>query len=98
MKRIDFLKHVALLSAGTALLPKMNLFQNSPFTELRNGTGIFSMRGGTIGWFTSDDVTLAIDSQYAETAADFISGIGSYGGGSETILINTHHHGDHIGG
>jgi glyoxylase-like metal-dependent hydrolase (beta-lactamase superfamily II) len=76
----------------------MKFFQNSPFTELRNGTGIFSMRGGTIGWFVSDDVTLAIDSQYPDTAADFIGGIDSFGGGSETVLINTHHHGDHTGG
>lgn len=98
MKRIDFLKNVALLSAGTAFLPEMKFFQDSPFTELRNGTGIFKMRGGTIGWYTSDDVTLAIDSQYAETAADFLGGIGSYGGGEETILINTHHHGDHTAG
>jgi glyoxylase-like metal-dependent hydrolase (beta-lactamase superfamily II) len=98
MKRIDFLKNVALLSAGSALLPRMKFFQNSPFTELRNGTGIFSMRGGTIGWFVSDDVTLAIDSQYPDTAADFIGGIDSFGGGTETVLINTHHHGDHTGG
>lgn len=98
MKRIDFLKNVALLSAGTALLPKMNLFQDSPFTELRGGTGIFTMRGGTIGWYASDDVTLAIDSQYAETAADFLGGIDSFGDGPETILINTHHHGDHTSG
>ena len=98
MKRIDFLKNVALLSAGSALLPRMKFFQDSPFTKLRNGTGIFSMRGGTIGWFVSDDVTLAIDSQYPDTAADFIGGIDSFGGGSETVLINTHHHGDHTGG
>ena len=98
MKRIEFLKSIALASAGAAILPKLNLFQESPFTELRGGTGIFTMRGGTIGWFVSDDVTLAIDSQYAETAGNFISGIDSFGGGPETVLINTHHHGDHISG
>ena len=98
MKRIEFLKSIALASAGTAILPKLNLFQESPFTELRGGTGIFTMRGGTIGWFVSDDVTLAIDSQYAETAGNFISGIESFGGGPETVLINTHHHGDHTSG
>lgn len=98
MKRLDFLKNVALISAGTAFLPKLKFFQDSPFTELRGGTGIFTMRGGTIGWFVSDDVTLAIDSQYAETAADFLNGIDTYGGGPETILINTHHHGDHTSG
>ena len=98
MKRIDFLKNVALISAGTAFLPKLKLFQDSPFTELRGGTGIFTMRGGTMGWFVSDDVTIVIDSQYAQTAAEFLGGIDSFGGGPETILINTHHHGDHTGG
>jgi len=98
MKRIDFLKKVALISAGTAFLPKLNFFQDSPFTELRGGTGIFSMRGGTMGWFVSDDVKIVIDSQYAQTAAEFLGGIDSFGGGPETILINTHHHGDHTSG
>lgn len=98
MKRIDFLKNVALMSAGTAFLPKLKLFQNSPFTELRRGTGIFTMRGGTMGWYASNDAIVAIDSQYAETASDFLRGIGSFGDGPETILINTHHHGDHTSG
>lgn len=98
MKRIDFLKHVALLSAGTAFLPKLKLFQESPFTEMRGGVGIFTMRGGTIGWYASGDAIVAVDSQYADTAADFIEGVDSFGSGSETILINTHHHGDHTAG
>lgn len=98
MKRLDFLKQVALISAGTAFLPKRTFFQESPFTELRGGTGIFTMRGGTIGWYASGDAIIAIDSQYADTASDFIGGIDSFGSGSETILINTHHHGDHTSG
>lgn len=98
MNRFDFLKHSALLSAGTILIPKFNFFQNSPFTELRNGVGTFSMRGGTIGWLVTDDAVVAIDSQYADTAGDFSSGIGQFGGGPERILFNTHHHGDHTAG
>ena len=98
MKRSDFLKHVALLSAGTALAPKLAFYQDSPFTELRGGVGLFNMRGGTIGWMVTNDAIVAIDSQYADTAPDFLSGIGRFGGGPEKVLFNTHHHGDHTAG
>lgn len=98
MKRADFLKQLAFLSAGSALLPKLKFLQDSPFTELRNGLGIFTMRGGTIGWFVTDDAVIAIDSQYPDPAADFVTGVTNYGGGPKKVLFNSHHHGDHTGG
>jgi len=98
MNRSSFLKHLALLSAGTALLPRLKVFQNSPFTELRNGIGTFSMRGGTIGWMARPGFTVVVDSQYSDTASDFLEGIGRFDGGPETVLINSHHHGDHVSG
>lgn len=98
MKRIDFLKQIALLSAGSAFLPKLKFLQESNFTELRNGVGIFTMQGGTIGWFTTEDAIVAIDSQYPDPAGNFVNGISNFGGGSEKVLFNTHHHGDHTGG
>ena len=98
MKRSDFLKQLAFLSAGSAFLPKLNLFQDSPFTELRSGAGIFTMRGGTIGWFTTDDAIVAIDSQYPEPAESFLDGISDYGNGPQKVLFNTPHHGDHTNG
>ena len=98
MNRSSFLKHLALLSAGTALLPRLKVFQNSPFTELRNGIGTFSMRGGTIGWMARPGFTVVVDSQYSETASDFLEGIFRFDGGPETVLINSHHHGDHVSG
>lgn len=98
MNRSSFLKHLALLSAGTALLPGLKVFQNSSFTELRNGIGTFSMRGGTIGWLARPGFTVVVDSQYSDTASDFLEGIGRFDGGPETVLINSHHHGDHVSG
>lgn len=98
MKRADFLKQIALLSAGSAFLPKLNLLQDSNFTELRNGVGIFTMQGGTIGWFTTDDAIVAIDSQYPDPAGNFVNGISNFGSGPQKVLFNTHHHGDHTGG
>jgi len=98
MNRSSFLKHIALLSAGSALLPRLKVFQNSPFTELRNGIGTFSMRGGTIGWLARPGFTVVVDSQYSDTASDFLEGISRFDGGPETVLINSHHHGDHTSG
>jgi glyoxylase-like metal-dependent hydrolase (beta-lactamase superfamily II) len=98
MKRVDFLKQIALLSAGSAFLPKLKFFQESNFTELRNGVGIFTMQGGTIGWFTTDDAIVAIDSQYPDPAGNFVNGITNFGNGPEKVLFNTHHHGDHTNG
>lgn len=98
MKRSDFLKQLALISAGTFVLPKLSFRQNSPFTELRGSVGIFSMRGGTIGWYTGGDAIAVVDSQYEDTAADFLNGIREYGDGPQLTLINSHHHGDHTSG
>lgn len=98
MKRKDFLKYAGLLSAGFTVLPKLSFKQNSPFSQLRGGVGIFSMRGGTIGWYTTDDGILAIDSQYPDPATAFVEGISEFGTGMERVLMNTHHHGDHVGG
>lgn len=98
MKRADFLKQIALLSAGSAFLPKLKFLQDSNFTELRNGVGIFTMQGGTIGWFTTDNAIVAIDSQYPDPAGNFVNGITNFGNGPEKVLFNTHHHGDHTNG
>jgi len=98
MNRLEFLKTLSLFSVGAISLPNSNLFKTSPFTPLRNNVGIFSMQGGTIGWFTTDDAIVVIDSQFPDPAREFLNGIGQYGEGPEKVLFNTHHHGDHTGG
>ncbi len=98
MNRSDFLKHVAWISGWAIFASAMKHGEPSPFTELRNGVGKFSMQGGTIGWFVNDDAIAAIDSQFPDPAGEFVSGIRSFGAGPEKFLFNTHHHGDHTGG
>lgn len=98
MNRTDFLKQLALFSAGTAFLPKLLRLQDSHFTKLKDNLGIFTMQGGTIGWFVTDDTIVAIDSQFPEPANVFLKGISTYGNGPKKVLFNTHHHGDHTGG
>jgi len=98
MKRLQFLQQIGLVTAGSFVLPGLLFRKSSNFTPLRNNVGFFSMQGGTIGWFVSDDAIVTIDSQFPDPAQAFINGIGEFGGGPEKILINTHHHGDHTGG
>ncbi len=99
MNRLDFLKHLGLLSAGAAILPtNFSSIKQSPFTELRGGIGMFSMQGGTIGWYTTDGAIVVIDSQFPDPAHAFVEGISAFGTGPQKVLFNSHHHGDHTGG
>lgn len=99
MNRLDFLKHLGLLSAGAAILPtNFSSIKQSPFTELRGGIGMFSMQGGTIGWYTTDGAIVVIDSQFPDPARAFVEGISAFGTGPQKVLFNSHHHGDHTGG
>lgn len=68
------------------------------FEDLRGGVGIFTMRGGTIGYFVSPDGVIAIDSQYAETAPACLDGLKQRATRPIDVLFNTHHHADHTGG
>lgn len=99
MNRLDFLKNLGLLSAGATILPKyLSSLARTPFSELRNGVGLFSMQGGTIGWYTTDDAIVVVDSQFPDPARAFVDGISDFGSGPEKVLFNSHHHGDHTGG
>lgn len=68
------------------------------FREIRRGVGVFTARGGTIGWLVNSDGVVAVDSQYPDTAATCLAGLRDRSGLAVDTLINTHHHGDHTGG
>jgi glyoxylase-like metal-dependent hydrolase (beta-lactamase superfamily II) len=68
------------------------------FTPLRRNVGIFHQRGGTIGWLVHRDGLLVVDSQFADTAPNLLSGLKERSPRAIDILINTHHHPDHTGG
>jgi glyoxylase-like metal-dependent hydrolase (beta-lactamase superfamily II) len=68
------------------------------FEAIRANVGIFTGKGGTIGWLSNKDALIAVDSQYADTAKICVEGLKQRGGRGIDILINTHHHGDHTGG
>ena len=68
------------------------------FVPLRRGVGLFTGRGGTIGWLVNSDAIAAVDAQFPDTAARFLAELPGRSGRQLDLLINTHHHGDHTGG
>jgi cyclase len=68
------------------------------FEELRGGTGIFTGRGGTIGWLVTDEGAVVVDSQFPGTAEACVEGITRRSRRGIHVLINTHHHADHTAG
>lgn len=102
LSRKEFLRAGAILSGGF-FLNGSKIFSNiqvqqGSFKELRNNIGIFTERGGTIGWYVTKDGVVVIDSQYPESAKNLVAGLQQRTSRKIDILFNTHHHGDHTSG
>jgi glyoxylase-like metal-dependent hydrolase (beta-lactamase superfamily II) len=103
--RRDFLK-ASSLAAVAGVLPRAAAAQQPAaappapalFTQLRRNVGIFNQRGGTIGWLVSADGVLVVDSQFADTAPNLLSGLKERSPRQIDVLVNSHHHPDHTGG
>lgn len=100
MNRRNFLLNTALATAGT-LLP-FNTFSNAlfrrDFIAIRRNVGVYTERGGTIGWLINDNALVAVDSQFPDSAANCVAGLKKRTALKMDYLINTHHHGDHTAG
>ena len=68
------------------------------FKDVRRNVGIFTARGGTIGYLVTPDAVIVIDSQFADTAPMFLEGLKPKTSRKIDLLINSHHHPDHTGG
>jgi len=68
------------------------------FTPLRRSVGIYQNRGGVMGWLVSPDGVVVVDSQFEDTAETFAGGLSERTDRGIDVLLNTHHHGDHVGG
>lgn len=101
LNRREFMVTSSLAVASSSLLTALTFDQSLPATEfksLRRNVGIFSGRGGTIGWLASPDALVVIDSQFPETAKVCLRGLEQRAKDKIDVLINTHHHGDHTAG
>jgi glyoxylase-like metal-dependent hydrolase (beta-lactamase superfamily II) len=106
MNRREFIRTSLVLSAGVAAgrrlggqgAPMAAQAPASLFRPLRGGVGVFTGKGGTIGWLSSKDALAVVDTQFPDTALICLKGIPGIGGRTIDATINTHHHRDHTGG
>ncbi|MDR0788495.1 MAG: MBL fold metallo-hydrolase [Gemmatimonadota bacterium] len=98
--RRDFVRASALGMVAAMLPESLHAAPRAraDFTLLRRNVGIFTERGGTMGWLVNNDGVLVIDSQFADTAPIFLDGLRQRTSRPIDLLINTHHHPDHTGG
>jgi cyclase len=68
------------------------------FEDVRRNVGIFTGRGGTIGWLTTPDGAIAVDAQFPDTAKACVEGLQQRSPKGIQLLVNTHYHADHTGG
>jgi len=103
MHRRSFLYNTSLFTGASLLFQKSALATMfNPFDYkirmLRNNVGIFTERGGTIGFLLSPEGTLVIDAQFEDTAPHLIAEVQKRNTAPIKFLLNTHHHGDHTSG
>ena len=107
LSRRDFLATTAVaVGAGAIGRPALaKAWQQQPptvtpvFTDIRRNVGFFTGRGGTIGYLVDPGGVVAVDSQFPDAAKLFIAGLNERTKNRPVDrLINTHHHGDHVGG
>jgi glyoxylase-like metal-dependent hydrolase (beta-lactamase superfamily II) len=103
MHRRHFLRNTGVLTGATLLFQEETLarfFKTSDYkvTMLRRDVGIFTERGGTIGFLLSKDGIVVIDAQFPDTAPHLIADLQQKSTAPFRFLLNTHHHGDHTAG
>lgn len=109
MNRRDFLCRTSAFTAATVLFRAKLFAENAPaakaapatftkFTPLRRNVGVFTGRGGTIGWLAAKDGLAIVDTQFPDSAAICLAGLPDRGERKIDVVINTHHHADHTSG
>lgn len=103
--QLDRRQFLVASSAALAVSPLARLLaqtQAAPpvtaFTDVRRNVGIFTGRGGTIGWLINKDGVLVVDTQYPDTAQTCVDGLKQKAARGIDVVFNTHHHADHTGG
>ena len=100
---------VTFTSLGVLTLAQRSFFAQAPagapqpptvpkFEDVRLNVGVFTARGGTMGYLVTPDAVVVVDSQFADTAPMFLEGMKSRTSRKFDMLINSHHHPDHTGG
>lgn len=103
MHRRSFLLNTGILAGASLLTQKQALAHIFNIAEpkikmLRGNVGIFTDRGGTVGFLITTEGIIVVDSQFPDTANNFISEVKKTNNSPFKFLLNTHHHGDHTAG
>lgn len=102
MKRRSFIRQGSLAFGALTILQQnllASLFEDPwKITMLEDNVGIFSEKGGTIGFLLSKDGIIVVDSQFPEQSQHLIDELRKRSTQPFSLLINTHHHGDHSSG
>jgi glyoxylase-like metal-dependent hydrolase (beta-lactamase superfamily II) len=90
---------VGAWTRGVPAFPQAKQPVATAFKELRGGVGIFTGRGGTIGWYVSKEAVGVVDTMFPDMAAICLEGLNERSGRLpiDRVMI-THHHGDHTAG
>jgi glyoxylase-like metal-dependent hydrolase (beta-lactamase superfamily II) len=65
---------------------------------LRGGVHCLHGRGGNVGFLVGPEAVLVVDSQFKDLGPGIVAKIKSVTDRPIKFLVNTHHHGDHVGG
>jgi len=73
---------------------------SDPFTlkPLAGNVHALYGRGGNVGFYVGPDAVVVVDSQFKDLAPGIVAKIKSVTDKPIKYLVNTHHHGDHVGG
>jgi len=93
------IRRTALLLIVPALLAAQNYDTIQIKTQpLRNGVSMLTGAGGNIGLSVGPDGAFVIDDQYEQLSAKILAAIAAVTPLPVKFVVNTHWHGDHVGG
>lgn len=103
MQRRNFLRTTVLTTGGLLLAQKEMLaawWQQPGFKikMLTKNTGIFTEKGGTILFTLAKEGIVVVDAEFPEQSQHLIDELKKKSDKPFSLLINTHHHGDHTSG
>lgn len=93
----------ALASAQAPSTPTPDHHERKPgdvFTLKPLSGDVYALygRGGNVGFFVGSDAVVVVDSQFKDVAPGIVQQIRAVTDKPIKYLVNTHHHGDHVGG
>jgi len=103
MNRRSFVRNAGFGIGAIPLLRKdwlTRFMQDNPYKMkmLRNDVGIFTEKGGTIGYYISKKNIAVVDAEFPDQSKHLITALQKEQDKPFEILINTHHHSDHTAG